>query len=82
MRKTRVLACIILSLWMALPAIQAREKQDKFEIAPQFSLLFDRDKNADTQKTLMGVGTAFTYFPLKYVGLDSEYSFYTKRDFL
>jgi hypothetical protein len=66
---------------MASPAIQAKEKQDKFELAPQFSLLLDRDKNADTQKYLMGVGMAFTYFPLKYVGLDSEYSFYTKRDF-
>jgi len=82
MRRTCLLAGIILSLWTALPAIQAKEKEDKFEIAPQFSLLLDRDKNTDTRKYLTGVGAAFSYFPLKYIGLDAEYSFYAKTDFL
>jgi hypothetical protein len=66
---------------MASPAIQAKEKQDRFEIAPQFSLLLDRDKNTDSIKYLSGVGVSFSYFPFKYVGLDSEYSFYPKNDF-
>jgi hypothetical protein len=93
MRKTCVVAGIILALWMASSAVYAQEKRDKFEFSQQFSLLFDRDTIADTntsydgirprsRKSLMGIGAAFTYSPLRYLGLDSEYTFYAKNDFL
>jgi hypothetical protein len=94
MKKPNLLAFSIVLLWTASPAIHAQGKWDKFEIAQQFSLLLDRDRISDTQitdpgnvrltsrKNLMGTGVAFTYFPLRFVGLDSEYTFYAKNFFL
>jgi hypothetical protein len=81
-QKAGLLVCIVVVLCMSSPDGYAQENRESYEIAGHFSLLLDRDTIADTQKPLAGGGGTFTYFPLKYMGLEAEYSLYPEREFI
>jgi hypothetical protein len=78
----RYLVCLVVLLFVLSPEIFAEEREDRFEVAGQFSLLVDRNRVADNKEAIPGFGATFGYFPLKYLGFEADCTFYAKKDFV